>query len=284
MKKILIGIISLLTIFATSVFASPVYAGLSKTDLAAVVPEEIDYAGKLIENYKGQEGYEQYLTLWEGYQKTLKAFDKDLFEKKHNDAKVTLYVFRGSTCSHCLDLMTFLAKSYPEIADYADVQTYEVWGNQDNSSLMNVLAEYFQIDSTKLGVPFIVIGDKHFEGYASAMDTELLSTIKAYAENLDSYTDYVALGVEGNLPKPKANTLLTVIVLLVAGIAIVGIILSRKNVTYYDDNNDTEPEENVKEVVKASEKKVVEKKPTAKKTTAKKTTNKSGKKTAKKTK
>ena len=76
--------------------------------------------------------------------------------------KINFYIFYGEGCGFCEKLHNFTAelekdKEYNKMFNIVD---YEVWKNQENSDLMVKVGEYFGEDVD--GVPFYVIGDKHF--------------------------------------------------------------------------------------------------------------------------
>ena len=59
---------------------------------------------------------------------------------------------------------------------YFKVVSFEVWGNEDNSNLLNQVATTMKQEAG--GVPYIVIGDKVFAGYAEDYDDDIKTAIK----------------------------------------------------------------------------------------------------------
>jgi len=53
--------------------------------------------------------------------------------------------------------------------------TYEVWNDENNSSLLNEVSDY--LEQPAGGVPYIIIGDKVFAGYASDYDESIKEAI-----------------------------------------------------------------------------------------------------------
>ena len=99
-----------------------------------------------------------------------------------NGTPVKLYVFYGSTCSHCADLHTYLSelttdKEYNYMFEVVD---YEVWHSQENSELMEAVAK--SRGDSGSGVPYIIIGNKSWEGFKNDYGPEMLDEIKSVYE------------------------------------------------------------------------------------------------------
>ncbi len=87
-----------------------------------------------------------------------------------------LYFFYGDGCLHCAKAEDFfksdLLKEYPDLI----INKYEVYFNQENSSLFEKVADEFQVKVA--GVPFLVIGDKPFIGFGKGItDREIKQQI-----------------------------------------------------------------------------------------------------------
>ena len=163
MKKNILLTIAVLSMFLALPFN--VSAKAKADSLEDTINEEI-------KTFDGQEGYEDYV-------KTLK--EADLSEYKESDDKVNVYIFRGSTCSHCLDAVAHFASIAKDEGKYFNVKTYEVWSNSDNNDLMNDAANEIG-DSEVSGVPYIVIGKKSWSGYAASYDDEMMKEINQKRE------------------------------------------------------------------------------------------------------
>lgn len=78
-----------------------------------------------------------------------------------------LYFFYGLGCPHCAKAEKFfdneLLKDFPDLK----INRYEVYFNQRNSSLLQEVADKFEVKVA--GVPFLVIGDKHFVGFGEGI-------------------------------------------------------------------------------------------------------------------
>ena len=96
---------------------------------------------------------------------------------------ITIYLFRGKGCGFCRSFLTFIDSITDEYGEYFKLQSYEVWNDQNNASLLDKVSNY--LGEAAGGVPYIVIGDKVFAGYSSEYDaaikekiTELYNTKK----------------------------------------------------------------------------------------------------------
>lgn len=92
-----------------------------------------------------------------------------------SDSPINAYLFWGEGCPHCAKVKTFLSKIEPD-NPRLKVYSYEIYYNQDNIALMQQVAEVLDADAS--GVPFLVIGDKDFIGFAEGTtDIEILEQI-----------------------------------------------------------------------------------------------------------
>lgn len=213
MKKNILLTIAVLSMFLALPFN--VSAKAKADSLEDTINEEIN-------TFDGQEGYEDYV-------KTLK--EADLSEYKESDDKVNVYIFRGSTCSHCLDAVAHFASIAKDEGKYFNVKTYEVWSNSDNNDLMNDAANEIG-DSEVSGVPYIVIGKKSWSGYAASYDDEMMKEIKSeYNKNKSKRYDVIK-AVNGEATGEKSSiagdVISVVIIIAVIGLITFGIISARK--------------------------------------------------------
>ncbi|UMX48367.1 MAG: hypothetical protein L7H18_02380 [Candidatus Nealsonbacteria bacterium DGGOD1a] len=75
---------------------------------------------------------------------------------------VNVYFFWGQGCPHCEREKAFLAElegNYPQIT----VRDFEVWKSDENRQILIDLGKALNVDVS--GVPFTVVGDKHFIGW-----------------------------------------------------------------------------------------------------------------------
>lgn len=213
MKKIILLTVAVLSMFLALPFN--VSAKAKANSLEETITEEIN-------TFDGQEGYEDYV-------KRLK--EADLSEYKESDDKVNVYIFRGSTCSHCLDAIAHFASIAKDEGKYFNVKTYEVWSNSDNNNLMNDVANEIG-DSEVSGVPYIVIGKKSWSGYAASYDDEMMKEIKSEYNKDKSKRYDVIKAVNGEATGEKSSiagdVISVVIIIAVIGLITFGIISARK--------------------------------------------------------
>lgn len=213
MKKNILLTIAVLSMFLALPFN--VSAKAKADSLEDTINEEIN-------TFDGQEGYEDYV-------KTLK--EADLSEYKESDDKVNVYIFRGSTCSHCLDAVAHFASIAKDEGKYFNVKTYEVWSNSDNNDLMNDAANEIG-DSEVSGVPYIIIGKKSWSGYAASYDDEMMKEIKSEYNKDKSKRYDVIKAVNGEATGEKSSiagdVISVVIIIAVIGLITYGIISARK--------------------------------------------------------
>lgn len=139
-------------------------------------------------------------------------------------AKVNVYLFRGEGCPHCEEAIEWFDNTLSkdeEYSKYYELVQYEVWYDQDNSALMDKVAEALGTEAS--GVPFIVVGDKYFSGFSSSVSPDQIKeAIKTAYDNKD-YTDIVD-SVKNNkkiAPSKEESNLLPIIIVSAAAIVIV---------------------------------------------------------------
>lgn len=163
--------------------------------------------------------------------------------KAENKEPVKIYMFRGETCHYCEDALAWFDSIEGQYGDYFDLITFEVWYSQENSQLMQTVAEFMGDDAS--GVPYIIIGDYTYpNGFASdsvidengtTMGEELLSKIIELYEQDDRFDVMDELRNTGvSVPEyiasaePKDNTAVTIVVCVVVAAAIAGLVYARK--------------------------------------------------------
>ena len=105
--------------------------------------------------------------------------------------KPNIYIFWGDGCPHCKALAKFISKLPAETKDKVNVYSFEVWSDKDNKAFMKKFGKYLGEDVS--GVPFMVIGDKIFDGYSSGdtkTDQQILDAINTIIKNQGSTDQY----------------------------------------------------------------------------------------------
>lgn len=188
--------------------------------------------------------------------------------------KINVYIFRGEGCGFCAKALTFFEGLDEEYQSYFNLIEKEVWENDENAAQMQKVADYF--DEDVKGVPYIIIGDKTFQGFDEAeYGEDIKAAIKESYENADgSYKDIVA-SILNEEPLEKSNNSAVTIIVIVAAIAGIGFLIYMAR-----EENEEAVLEEVKTPKKTTSSKSTSKKTTStksntkKKTTTKKTTKK----------
>ena len=78
--------------------------------------------------------------------------------KTNAKTPVTVYFFRGETCSFCASAESFFdsLKEDDEYKDLFIVKDFEIWNNKENAEFAEEVAE--SMGDTLEGVPYIIIG------------------------------------------------------------------------------------------------------------------------------
>ena len=120
---------------------------------------------------------------------------------------ITVYLFRGETCSHCEDALEYINNHRDLIPENVEIVTYEVWENEENATLMDTVADLLEVDkSTNYGTPFFVVGNEYVKGYGTGTWEELFNYAEDYA-NEGGYEDVVARTIEDEKLEVESLTL-----------------------------------------------------------------------------
>ena len=140
---------------------------------------------------------------------------------------MTVIMFRGEGCPHCEEALEWFDSIEGEYGQYFDLETYEVWNNQENAELMDKVAEY--LGESPDGVPYIIIGKKTYSGFAQSYAEDIKKDImNEYNKNLEERINVVynvQNGVE--LEKEKDNS--TAIIFILFVLAVVAFIIFARN-------------------------------------------------------
>lgn len=96
------------------------------------------------------------------------AFSQSYFLANASE-KIKVYFFYGNGCPHCAKEMQFLQNLQKDYSNL-DIITYEIYDNKDNALLLKKIGKSLNADVS--GVPFSVIGEKYFIGYAEGITSE----------------------------------------------------------------------------------------------------------------
>ena len=98
------------------------------------------------------------------------------FTKADSNDKINIYLFRGYGCGYCHRFLEFLNSIDNEYGKYYNLVSYEVWYDENNYNLMMNISNF--LNNPAGGVPYIIIGDQVFGGYASSYDDKIKDAIK----------------------------------------------------------------------------------------------------------
>lgn len=109
---------------------------------------------------------------------TLAAESMELKNKdyKETDDQITIYMFRGQGCAFCRSFLEFINSISDEYGKYFKLVSFEVWENEENSTLFDKVAT--ATGEAAEGVPYIVIGETVYLGYVSDWNDAIKTTIK----------------------------------------------------------------------------------------------------------
>ena len=145
--------------------------------------------------------------------------------------KTTIYLFRGEGCPHCEEALEWFDSLDTKTKDKYELIQYETWHDKDNAELMKKVAKAMGENTSNLGVPYIVIGDKTFIGFAADYKEDILAQINALYGKEDAYDVMQHLTEEA--PKEdnkKESTTVYVIIgfAVLAGVALAVVISKSK--------------------------------------------------------
>lgn len=147
-------------------------------------------------------------------------------EKITCDNKVNIYLFWKNGCPYCEAAKTYFSSIEEKYGDCFELKKYNVVESRENSQLMEKVGAYFGDDVS--GVPYIVIGEETFNGYASRLNADIE---KAIVENANKEEVFDVLKVIDNKNESRSSdTIVTILILLVAIGGIVALVrTSRSN-------------------------------------------------------
>lgn len=133
--------------------------------------------------------------------------------------KVNIYFFRGEGCSHCAEAEEWFDSIKEDYSEYYNLIDYEVWYNTDNSDLMQKVADARGEEAE--GVPYIIIGDKSWNGFDSSYEEDMINQIKSvYAQDVKDRYDIMTLLTDSKTSKKDSNAsdiLVLLAIIVVAG-------------------------------------------------------------------
>ena len=154
-------------------------------------------------------------------------------EAKEESKEVKVYFFRGQGCSHCAEAEEWFKSIEEEMGDRFEIIDYETWYNEDNADLMKKVADARGESEQATGVPYIIIGDKSWVGFADDYKDEIKDQINGeYGKDVKERYDVIELLNQNKSSKKEGSgsdvEALIIILLVVGGIGF-GIYKARTN-------------------------------------------------------
>ena len=94
-----------------------------------------------------------------------------------SEGRVCVILFYGATCPHCAQEREFWKNilSNQQFSNNLKLIELEVYYNQTNQKLFLETAKKFNISENQFGVPFTIVGDKAFLGFAYSQNSQVTS-------------------------------------------------------------------------------------------------------------
>ena len=152
----------------------------------------------------------------------------DLEGYDDNEEKPVIYLFRGKGCSHCYEFLEYASSDLvKEKGDKFRLVSYEVWNNEANAELMQKVSDYFKDDAN--GVPYIVIGEKTFNGYSKSMNKEIEEAIDKLNDSEEKFDVLKKIDMKSSVKKQKKskqNNTFTIVFMLFAAVALILLVVT----------------------------------------------------------
>ena len=140
------------------------------------------------------------------FKETLESENMTLSDANYTetDDQITIYLFRGNGCGYCRSFLTFLNGITKEYGKYFKVVSFETWYNSDNADLLGAMGDF--LEQPAEGVPYIIIGNQVFPGYAASYDQGIKDAITSlYNTKKDDRYDVFKAYNDSLLEKAKAE-------------------------------------------------------------------------------
>lgn len=113
------------------------------------------------------------------------SIEVKLKDYKEKDDQVTIYLFRGTGCAYCRAFLTFLNGLEPEYANKIKVVAFDAWYDEASSNLLVDISSFLGEEAG--GVPYVIIGEAVFPGYAADYDEAIKAAIDDEYSKEDKY-------------------------------------------------------------------------------------------------
>ena len=149
--------------------------------------------------------------------------EEEFTSYSEKDDQITIYLFRGQGCGYCRAFLTFLNGITEEYGKYFKLVSFEVWNDSANADLMTKISTF--LGQPAQGVPYIVIGDQTFAGYASAYDDSIKEAIvseyeKSSKDRYDLFGEYNK-SLKGSTTDSSVMVIMTIVNIVIALAAVI---------------------------------------------------------------
>lgn len=156
-------------------------------------------------------------------------------ESTEDDKEVTVYFFRGEGCSHCAEAEAWFESIEEEYGSKYKIVDYETWYEEKNAELMQKVAKVRKEEESATGVPYIIIGNQSWIGFAENNKQEIIDKINEMYDqdpkeryDVMNFVDDVTTDDKEEKKSSSDVVSLLLILVVVAGIGS-GIYFARKN-------------------------------------------------------
>jgi glutaredoxin len=158
--------------------------------------------------------------------------DESTDTSSEESKEVIVYFFRGEGCSHCAEAEEWFESIEEEYGSYFEIKDYETWYDEDNATLMQKVAS--ARGETADGVPYIIIGDKSWNGFTDDYKDEMIEQIKTVfeqdvADRYDIMTYLDAMGDDEESSSSSSDVVALFLIIIVAGGIGYGVYRARKS-------------------------------------------------------
>ena len=145
--------------------------------------------------------------------------------------EVNVYLFRGEGCPHCQEAEEWFASIEEEYGSMFNIIDYETWYDEENADLMQRVADARGEEAQ--GVPYIIIGNKSWNGFTESYESEMIEQIQSeYETDISDRYDIMKLLPTANAKEEKnsgSDVVALIIILLIVGGVCFGVYKARSN-------------------------------------------------------
>ncbi|MDD4705704.1 MAG: hypothetical protein PHS24_00620 [Bacilli bacterium] len=130
--------------------------------------------------------------------------------EKVDDNKINIYTFVGEGCPHCHKEKEFLKTVEEKYGKNVNIYIYEVWYNKANLKIFEEVKA--ELNDSSTGIPFTVIGNKHYVGFSDSIKSLIDNDIKEYVQ-INQEKDSMHLPILGDVDIKNVSIPIVAIIL-----------------------------------------------------------------------